>query len=141
MTRILFLVICGLIFVLNGVRVQAAVPESNIIQEALQITPQIEIYLSQNGDDIKEPKRKNIFTIHVVYPSDYQGNTESRYRILFYLDGRVDIKFENQGLPLTFAQNFRGQLPGRHEIRIDLEDLAGLNVLATKTIAVEVIGE
>lgn len=136
------IVIFSLVFSLIGLQAFSAQPtdKERVVQEALQVPFSINIHLSRNPNDMKDAKRRNIYTFYVVYPEHYKIVQEARYNILYYLDGRLDTTFQNQSLPFSFTQNLRGQLPGRHELRIDLQDLTGNKTLTTQTITIDVAG-
>ena len=59
------------------------------------------------------------------------------YTILFYLDNRYVQEFKNQVLPFYFKENFSGQLPGDHQIKIEVEDNNG-HVLAAATVPLNI---
>lgn len=74
-------------------------------------------------DKMKEDNRgtdvRNIYTI-VVERVDKKA--EGPYNILYYLDGRYVEEFKSQTLPFSFTRNFKGQLDGAHEVRLDIEN-------------------
>lgn len=118
-----------------------------LVNQALFAQQQLKIklYLSQDYNDTTafQKTRGNIYTIHVYKAGDSdtveETTSSQRYNVLFYLDDRMFVTLKNQTLPAANAVNLRGQLPGRHEIRVDIED-GDSNVLTTEKIAVNVSG-
>lgn len=106
--------------------------EGHIISSAA-----IELRLTKEEPDQRGTNVENIYTITVDF-ADPDRNDGQSYWIHYSLDGqRIEI-FKNQQLPFSLKRNFRGQLSGEHEIKIELEDPVADIVVASKTITVTV---
>lgn len=68
-----------------------------------------------------------------------EPTTES-YSVLFSLDGRLEERFRGEQLPFSFARNFKGQEPGRHEVVIELE-LQNDVRLFRQVMSIDVVGK
>lgn len=77
----------------------------------------------------------NIYTFTLDYTDGI--DRRSTYNLIFYLDGVYGAEYKGIQLPYQFSRDFKGQLDGSHEIRLDLED-ATLMIVGRKTVVVNV---
>lgn len=96
------------------------------------VTFPIKLQMIREPLDEKGTDTTNIYTIQVDYAGP-KGVVPQPCTIIYFLDDRFEEEFKNQALPFFFRRDFKGQLPGQHVIRIEIED-AKENNLATATL-------
>ena len=134
MKRVMLISLLLVIFAVEGISLTQA--EEGSLYAVFNIT------INLFREPATEAEQKNIFTITVAYPgSPSQAITiqsQSAHNVLYFLDDRFEAEFKAVTLPFSFKRNFRGQSPGVHTVRIDIED-GNDNVLATSMVTFEVI--
>ncbi len=99
------------------------------------VTFPIKVQFVKEPVDEKGTDTTNIYTIQIYY-ADRKGVPAQPYTIIYFLDGRFEVDFKNQTLPFSFKRDFKGQSPGRHVIRIEIEDVSENN-LASATLEMD----
>ncbi|MBZ0165888.1 MAG: hypothetical protein K8I00_03705 [Candidatus Omnitrophica bacterium] len=87
--------------------------------------------------DNKGTNVRNVHTITVDMQENLLSPDES-YNLVYFFNGKPVWQFSNVRLPYTFTRDYRGQRPGTHTIKIDIEDDEG-NVLATQSSSIQVV--
>lgn len=98
----------------------------------------ITLGLHQREADNKGTDVTNIYAITVALesPTAYTKSYTNKYTIVYYVDGRMTEAMAGS-LPFSFERNYKGLLPGSHEIKVEVEDGAD-HVLARKNIQIDV---
>ena len=118
MKKILFSIIIMLIVVL------ISYAQESVNSQVSEI--KVELFRAQ--EDFKGTDSANIYTVEVGYANEGYVS-DQLYMIVYFLDGHPVEGFDNKILPFSFRRNFRGQVEGIHEVKIELHDKDG-NVLA-----------
>ena len=106
-----------------------------IVQQPLPVKGAIQVELVQMPHDDAGTDVRNIYTISI---KNTGGELKAPYAIVYILDGEPLEIFRNQPLPFSFKRNFKGQTPGRHEIKIIIEGQNEL-FLASQAVNVDVV--
>lgn len=106
-----------------------------IVQEAIQPKVQLKAELVKEKADNAGTDVSNIYTIVV---KNEGAALAAPYVVVYSLDGQVFEAFRNQPLPFSFKRNFKGQTPGRHELKIFLEGQNDV-ILGSETFYINVV--
>lgn len=106
-----------------------------IVQESIQPRAKIKVELIKGKRDDVGTDVSNIYTVLIKNEGEA---ISAPYAIVYFLDGKVTEVFRNQPLPFSFKRNFKGQAPGRHELKIVIEGANDM-VIDSDSVNVDVV--
>lgn len=93
--------------------------------------------LMKEKEDKKGTDVRNIYNI-TVESKDGSSKAGQPYRVLFFVDDRLEENFGKKPLPFSFKKNFKGFKTGGHTLQIKLED-DNDNVVMSENVVLDVI--